>query len=112
MIIEAAIVIASLFAHPAPAPKATCHAGTVSYKFVGTVGTSFRYSGKQYAVPSAGSIELAGHGDSSNYQVEGKQLPLDVWPIDGFGTRTVSLPTEHADAAPTTTLTAIETSVN
>ena len=110
MILEAAITIAALFAHPAPVPTATCQAGTVSYKFVGNAGTSFRYSGKQYSVPVAGSIELVGHGDESNYQIEGKQLPLDVWPIDGFGTRTVPLPSQSAEAPSTTTVA--ETSVN
>ena len=99
MIIEAAITIASLFAHPTP--SATCHPGTVSYKFVGTAGTTFSYSGKKYAVPAAGSIELIGHGDESKYQVEGKQLPLDVWPIDGFGTRTVPLAATQAEAPST-----------
>ena len=111
MIIEAAITIAALFAHPAPAPTATCHAGTVSYKFVGNAGTTFRYSGKQYSVPSTGAIELVGHGDSSSYQVEGKQLPLDVWPIDGFGTRTVPLSSQHAEA-PAAASNVAELSVN
>ena len=113
MMIEAAIAIASLFASPAPAPHATCHAGTVSYKFVGSAGTSFRYSGKQYAVPASGSIELVGHGDQATYAVEGKQLPLDIWPTDGFGTRTVPVPTQNAEVPSSSSTTVVaEVSVN
>jgi hypothetical protein len=111
MILEAAITIASLFAHPAPVT--TCHAGTVSYKFVGTAGTTFQYEGKQYAVPASGAIELIGHGGATSYQAENKQLPLDVWPIDSFGTRTVPLPSVRAEApAPVNNTNPTETTVN
>lgn len=108
MILEAAISIASLFTHPSP--TATCHAGTVSYKFVGPAGTTFTYSGRQYAVPQSGAIELVGHGGETNYQLAGKRLPLDVWPIDSFGTRTV--PTQPAYAAIESSTSAPDASAN
>lgn len=76
-----------------PAPRATCQPGAVSYKFVGAAGTQFTYTGKQYTVPPRGWIELIGHGSKSQYSVNGRQLPLDVWPMDEFGMRTVPLPT-------------------
>jgi hypothetical protein len=95
MIIAAVFSIAGLFS--TPAPVATCHAGPVSYKFVGAAGTTFTYSGRQYAVQTGGAIELIGHGGDVVYQVEGRMLPLDVWPTDDFGTRTVPLPARQTD---------------
>jgi hypothetical protein len=90
MIIEA-ITLAALLHRPAP--NVTCHAGAVSYKFVGAPGTQFTYTGKPYTVPQRGWIELISHGSDSKYAANGRDLPLDVWPIDDFGTRTVPLPT-------------------
>ena len=87
-----AITLAAIL-HSAPAPAVVCHKGTVSYKFVGAPGTQFTYSGKQYMVPPRGWIELIGHGRDSKYAANGRDLPLDTWPIDEFGTRTVPLPT-------------------
>ena len=75
-----------------PMPKVTCQSGAVSYKFVGAPGTEFTYSGKQYSVPPRGWIELISHGRESKYAANGRALPLDVWPVDEFGTRTVPLP--------------------
>jgi len=89
MIIEA-ITLAALLHRPAP--NVTCHAGAVSYKFVGAPGTQFTYTGKQYTVPQRGWIELISHGRDSKYAANGRDLSLDVWPIDEFGTRTVPLP--------------------
>jgi hypothetical protein len=89
MIIEA-ITLAALLHRPAP--NVTCHAGAVSYKFVGAPGTQFTYTGKQYTVPQRGWIELISHGRDSQYAANGRELPLDVWPADEFGTRTVPLP--------------------
>src|SRR5207248_8212037 len=89
--ILAAISLAAILHRPAP--SVTCQGGAaVSYKFVGTPGTEFTYSGKQYAVPQRGWIELIGHGPDSRYAAKGRDLPLDTWPIDDFGTRTVTLP--------------------
>jgi hypothetical protein len=86
-----AITLAALL-HHAPAPMPVCHKGTVSYKFVGTPGATFVYEGAQYSVPKSGWIELlAGNGPSAYLAANGRTLPLDVWPIDAFGTRTVPL---------------------
>ena len=80
------------FQRPAPAPTATCNIRTVAYRFVGEAGTEFRYEGDRYVVPAAGTIELLASPRHTEYQVAGRKLPLDVWPIDDFGTRTVPLP--------------------
>lgn len=96
MIIEAIALTALLSRRPFAEPVVTCHKGTVSYKFVGAPGTSFRYMGETYAVPKSGSIELIGHGGDTTYQFADRQLALEVWPIDAFGTRTVPLPKTEA----------------
>jgi hypothetical protein len=83
-----AITLAALLHHAPAAPAVTCHTGTVSYKFVGAPGATFTYAGAKYSVPASGWIELIDSGKvylASN----GRTLPLDVWPIDAFGTRTV-----------------------
>jgi hypothetical protein len=88
-----AITLAALL-HGSPAPAVTCHTGTVSYKFVGTPGATFTYDGTKYSVPASGWIELLSARDSRGYlAANGRTLPLDVWPIDAFGTRTVPLQT-------------------
>ncbi len=76
-------------------PRVTCHIATVSYRFVGEPGTEFRYDGDTWRVPLAGSIELIASPTSTTYQVDGRSLPLEVWPRDEFGTRTVPLPRIH-----------------
>jgi len=88
--ILAAISLAAILNRPAP--NVTCQSGAVSYKFVGTPGTEFTYTGKQYVVPPRGWIELIGHGRDSRYAANGRDLPLETWPMDEFGTRTVTLP--------------------
>ena len=71
----------------------TCGIKTVGYRFVGTPGQRFRYEGDEYVVPAGGTIELiADRHPSSEYTANGAVLPLDVWPIDQFGFRTVPLP--------------------
>jgi hypothetical protein len=78
--------------HPAPQVKGlTCHIETVSYRFVGDPGTEFRYDGDSYRVPQNGSIELISTR-AQNYEVNGRALPLNLWPKDGFGMRTIPLP--------------------
>lgn len=91
MLIEAITLAALLSRRPAE-PVVTCHQGTVSYRFVGEPGTTFLYEGDLYSVPKSGSIELIGHGGAREYQVADRKLPLEVWPMDQFGTRTVPLP--------------------
>jgi len=99
MIIQAIALAALLSRRPVAEPAVTCHKGTVSYKFVGAPGTSFRYMGETYSVPKSGSIELIGHGGDKEYQFANRTLPLEVWPIDAFGTRTVPLPKDEPEAA-------------
>lgn len=71
----------------------TCGIKTVGYRFVGAPGQVFRYEGDQYVVPADGAIELVtGRRKTSEYEANGHVLPLDVWPIDQFGFRTVPLP--------------------
>lgn len=86
-----AITLAALLHHTRP-PVAVCHSGTVSYKFTGAPGSAFTYGGERYSVPGTGWIELLGEGTDRTYlAASGRTLPLDVWPIDAFGTRTVPL---------------------
>ena len=98
MLIEAITIAALLGRGPISEPVVTCHHGTVSYKFVGAPGTTFRYMGESYTVPKRGWIELVRDGGDTNYQVAGRTLELEVWPINEFGTRTVPLP--RADSSP------------
>ena len=95
-----AITLAALL-HHAPAPMPVCHKGTVSYKFVGTPGATFVYSGAKYSIPASGWIELLSE-QTTYLAANGRTLPLDVWPIDAFGTRTVPLQAvqESAPSAP------------
>jgi hypothetical protein len=81
-------------------PSATCHITTVSYRFVGDPGTEFRYDGDTWHVPRSGSIELIA-SSATTYQIGGRTLPLDLWPRDEFGTRTVPLPRTSAPGKPT-----------
>lgn len=83
------IHFASIFHHGASAPAPTCGITTVSYRFVGAPGTAFRYDGADYVIPAGGSIELIAGKNATEYQHAGRQLPLEVWPRDAFGTRTV-----------------------
>jgi hypothetical protein len=75
-----------------PAPKVTCGITTVGYRFVGKPGQAFRYAGDTYVVPEEGEIELIAARHKSSYNIADKSLPLDVWPLDQFGFRTVPLP--------------------
>jgi hypothetical protein len=79
---------ASIF-HKTTAPVPSCGITTVSYRFVGTPGTPFRYEGSEYLIPATGSIELLAGKHTSEYEHAGRHLPLEVWPRDAFGTRTV-----------------------
>jgi|SRR5882724_2447072 len=82
-----AITLAALL-HHTPVAAPVCHSGTVSYKFVGTPGSTFTYAGERYSIPARGSIELL-TSEKVYLAANGRTLPLDVWPIDAFGTRTV-----------------------
>ena len=80
------------------APVPSCGIKTVSYRFVGTPGTPFRYEGSEYVIPASGSIELIAGKRTTEYEHAGRRLPLEVWPRDAFGTRTV--PVGEQPAAP------------
>ena len=95
-----ALSLAALLSHgPITEPVVTCHKGTVSYKFVGAPGTTFTYMGESYSVPKRGWIELIRDGGDTTYTFAEKSLPLEVWPINEFGTRTVPLPVTRADSS-------------
>jgi hypothetical protein len=93
-----AITLAALLHHAPTSPVVTCHTGTVSYKFTGTPGATFTYAGAKYSVPASGWIELIDSG-KVYLAANGRTLPLDVWPIDAFGTRTV--PVQQPETAAT-----------
>ena len=107
-----AITLAALL-HHSPIAAPVCHKGTVSYKFVGSPGATFMYAGERYSIPANGSIELLTN-DTIYLAANGRPLPLDVWPIDAFGTRTVPVQSAAPDAsaeqvAPVNPLNAIST---
>jgi len=76
----------------ASVPSPTCHIATVSYLFVGEPGTELTYDGERFVVPATGSIELIAGKRPADVVVAGRHLPLDIWPRDQFGMRTVPLP--------------------
>lgn len=73
-------------------PKVECGIKTVSYIFQGDPGTEFRYDGETFKVPASGEIELLAAKKSTDYVIGGKTLPLDVFPADEFGARTIPMP--------------------
>jgi hypothetical protein len=73
-------------------PRVECNIKTVSYRFVGDPGTEFRYDGETFKVPAGGEIELLASKRATDYLVGGKTLPLDVFPADEFGARTIPMP--------------------
>lgn len=80
---------------PVQAPAVTCGIKTVSYRFLGTAGREFRYAGETYSLPAGGSIELIAEKQSTTYQIDGRTLQLELFPIDEFGSRTITLPTRQ-----------------
>ena len=73
-------------------PKVECGIKTVSYRFQGEPGTEFRYDGETFRVPEGGEIELLAAKKATDYVIGGKTLPLDVFPADEFGARTIPMP--------------------
>jgi len=85
------------------APKPTCNIKTVSYKFVGVPGTEFRYDGAKYVLPAGGSIELIASKKATEAEVAtNPHVPLDLFPLDEFGTRTISLTAAAPSSTPAT----------
>lgn len=95
-VLTANLGITSMFKAKTP-PVTTCHIKTVSYRFVGDAGTTFRYDGATYSIPATGAVEIIASRKSEYENVSGRQLPLDVWPIDEFGTRTVPVTPREPD---------------
>lgn len=98
MIIMAALLsinidLSALFQRAPHAPTATCNITTVSHRFVGAPGATFRYDGETFRVPARGWIELVSKPSATTFEVAGRQLPLNVFPRDSFGTETVQIPT-------------------
>ncbi len=89
------VLLGGLAHRDASPPAVTCHIPTVSYRFVGDPGTEFSYDGETWRVPWSGWIELIASKEATEYQVNGRSLPLEVWPRDEFGTRTVPLPVKR-----------------
>lgn len=79
----------------ARAPRPTCHIETVAYRFVGAAGRTFQYDGETFVMPATGSIEIIADKRATEYRVASLTLPLNVWPRDEFGIRTVSLPSNQ-----------------
>jgi hypothetical protein len=75
-----------------PQPKVTCGIKTVGYRFVGKPGQTFRYAGDTYVIPKEGWVELIADKRRTTYAIDGKTLPLDVWPMNQFSFREVPLP--------------------
>ncbi len=82
-------------------PVVTCHKGAVSYKFVGTPGTKFTYGGDAWMIPIEGTVEIVADPKTSDYLLAGQKLPVDVGPLDAFGTRTVQVPMPQEPAQQT-----------
>lgn len=73
-----------------------CNIRTVGYRFAGKPGQRFQYAGEVYEIPREGWVELIADGGPESYRMEGRTLPLGVWPLDPFGFRVVDLPNESS----------------
>ena len=73
-------------------PTVTCGIVTVGYRFRGKPGQEFRYAGDKYEIPQEGWVELIADRRRTTYAIQGRSLPLDVWPRDPFGFRDIPLP--------------------
>ena len=73
-------------------PAVTCGIVTVGYRFRGKPGQEFRYAGDTYEIPKEGWVELIADRRRTSYAINGRSLPLDVWPRDPVGFRDIPLP--------------------
>ena len=98
MSLLAAIAISVNLIHPnspsvdLPAPRPSCGVRVVSHKFFGPPNTEFRYAGTTYTIPESGWIELISDKGTDWYEYGGRQLPLKVFPVDGFGMERIHIP--------------------
>lgn len=74
---------------PRKAPNVTCGISTVGYRFIGTPGRKLRYAGDTYEIEEDGDVELIADRRRQTYAVDGRSLPLEVWPTNQFGFREV-----------------------
>lgn len=74
---------------PRKVGKVTCGIETVGYRFIGPAGRKLRYAGDTYEIEGDGDLELIADKRRKTYAVDGRSLPLDVWPRDEFGFREV-----------------------
>lgn len=81
-------------------PAVTCGIVTVGYRFRGKPGQEFRYAGDTYEIPEEGWVELIADRRRTTYAINGRSLPLDVWPRDPFGFRDIPLPSPIASTTP------------
>jgi hypothetical protein len=87
------IDLTALFSRgPKVEPTVTCHITTTSHRFVGAPGATFRYDGDTFRIPARGWIELVARPKATSFEVAGRDLPLNVFPRDSFGTETVQVP--------------------
>lgn len=82
--------------HAQKEPQVTCGISTVGYRFTGKPGQEFRYAGDTYEIPVEGWVELIADKRRTTYSIEGRTLPLEVWPRNQFGFREVPLPSPDA----------------
>lgn len=78
-------------------PQVTCGISTVGYKFVGKPGQQFRYAGDIYQMPAEGWVELIADKRRTTYSIDGRSLPLEIWPTNQFGFREVPLPSPDSN---------------
>ena len=72
-------------------PRATCGISTIGYRFAGLPAQKFRYSGETYLIPAEGYLELIADPRRTDYEFEGRRLPL-AGPRNAFGFTDVELP--------------------
>ncbi|HEV7923016.1 MAG TPA: hypothetical protein VGR02_19705 [Thermoanaerobaculia bacterium] len=77
--------------YPTESPPVTCGISTTLIVFSGQPGTTFRYGKPKvaYTIPSSGSLEILADSGVETYEVNGRSMPLNVWPADEFSARHV-----------------------
>jgi hypothetical protein len=73
-------------------PHVTCGIKTVGDRFIASPGQEFTCDGDTHRIPQSRWIELIADSSSVTYQAADRELPLEVWPLDQFGFRTVQIP--------------------